>query len=337
MECLRTPDERFENLPGYAYEPQYTDVPDGEGGKLRIHHVDEGPRDGTLVVCMHGQPSWSYLYRHMIAELTGRGLRVVAPDLVGYGRSDKPSRREDYSYQGQVDWLTAWLTQNDFRDVTFVGQDWGGLIGLRLVAENPERFARVVIANTGLPLPDREMSDERIAFVQEFRANAPTPTLPEMAQALAKPDPKLPERTFAYWQKFCWETADPPIGMLIAGMVDGRSLSPQEIAAYDAPFPDPSYKMGCRAMPSQVPTLGNDPSIDANAAAWKALEAFDKPFLCSFADNDPVTGGADLPFIARVPGAKGREHPRIEGGSHFLQEGRGAELARRVAELIAAP
>ena len=336
MKCLRTPDDRFANLPGYPYEPHYTDVPDGEGGTLRVHHVDEGPREGALVLCMHGQPSWSYLYRHMIAELTGRGLRVVAPDLVGYGRSDKPSRREDYSYQRQVDWLTAWLTRNDFREINFVGQDWGGLIGLRLVAENPDRFARVVIANTGLPLPSRDMSDERIAFVQDFRSKAPTPTLPEMAQALASPNLEFPERSFAYWQKFCWETEDPPIGLLIAGMVDGRTLSPDEIAAYDAPFPDPSYKMGCRAMPSQVPTLGNDPSNAANAAAWKSLDAFDKPFLCSFADNDPVTSGGEAAFITRVPGARGREHPPIAGGSHFLQEGRGVELARRVADFIAA-
>jgi haloalkane dehalogenase len=283
---------------------------------------------------MHGQPSWSYLYRHMIAELTGRGLRVIAPDLVGYGRSDKPSRREDYSYQRQVDWMTAWLTQNDLRDVTFMGQDWGGLIGLRMVAENPERFVRVVIANTGLPLPNQPISDERMAWVRDFRDNQPTPTMAEMGQALANPDPKMPERAFAYWQKWCWETEDIPVGGSIAGFVDGRTLTPEEVAAYDAPFPDPSFKMGCRAMPSQVPTLPTDPSLAANEAAWRVLEAWDKPFLCAFSDNDPVTGGGERNFIDRVPGAKGRSHPKIKGGGHFLQEGRGVELARIVAEFM---
>jgi haloalkane dehalogenase len=160
VKVLRTPDTRFQNLPGYPFAPHYTDVPDGDGGELRIHHVEEGPADGPTVLCMHGQPSWSYLYRHMIPILVGAGLRVIAPDLVGFGRSDKPSRREDYSFQRQVDWLTAWLVRNDLRDVTLVGQDWGGLIGLRMVAENPERFARVVIANSGLPAP-ADVSEER--------------------------------------------------------------------------------------------------------------------------------------------------------------------------------
>ena len=169
METLRTPDARFENLPGWPFAPHYTDVPDGEGGSLRIHHVDEGPREGEVVLCMHGQPTWSYLYRHMIPVLTGRGLRVLAPDLVGYGRSDKPTAREDYSYQRQVAWLSAWLVANDVRAATLVGQDWGGLIGLRVVAENPERFARVVAGNTALPLP-QGVTDERAARVRSRSA-----------------------------------------------------------------------------------------------------------------------------------------------------------------------
>ncbi len=182
MKTLRTPDERFETLPGYPFAPNYTEVPDGEGGSLRIHHVDEGPPGGDIVLCMHGQPSWSYLYRHMIPILTGAGLRVIAPDLVGYGRSDKPGALEDYSYARQVEWMTAWLVANDIRNATFFGQDWGGLIGLRMVAENPDRFSRVVIANTGLPLPEN-VSAERNEAVREFRRTAPTPTLPEMATA----------------------------------------------------------------------------------------------------------------------------------------------------------
>jgi haloalkane dehalogenase len=336
MKTLRTPDERFADLPGYPFAPHYTDVPDGEGGTLRIHHVDEGPAGAPIVLCMHGQPTWSYLYRHMIPLLTGAGLRVLAPDLVGFGRSDKPAAREDYSFQRQVDWLTAWLVQNDVRGATFLGQDWGGLIGLRMVAENPERFERVVAANTGLPTP-AEIPQERIDAVKAFRRDDPTPTMPEVAQALGNPDPERPERAFATWQKFTWETEDPPIGMMIAGSVDGRVLTPGEIAAYDAPFPDPSYKMGPRAMPSQVPTLPDDPSVPANQRAWEVFSKWEKPFLCAFSDNDPVTRGGDAVMRARIPGAKGQPHVTIRGGGHFLQEGRGEELAQVVADFVKRP
>jgi len=333
MKVLRTPDERFTDLPGFPFSPRYTDVPDGEGGTLRVHHVDEGPAGAPVVLCMHGQPTWSYLYRHMIPVLVGAGLRVLAPDLVGFGRSDKPAAREDYSFQRQVDWLTAWLVQNDVRAATCVGQDWGGLIGLRMVAENPERFDRVVAANTGLPMP-MGISQERIDAVKAFRRDAQTPTMPEMAQALGSPDRERPERTFAYWQKWTWETEDPPIGMLIAGSADGRELTPGEIAAYDAPFPDASYKMGPRAMPSQVPTLPDDPSVPANRRAWDVFMKWDKPFLCAFSDNDPVTGGGDAVLRSLIPGAKGQPHVTIKGGGHFLQEGRGEELARVVADFV---
>ena len=333
MKTLRTPDERFADLPGYPFAPHYTDVPDGDGGTLRVHHVDEGPAGAPIVLCIHGQPTWSYLYRHMIPVLTRAGLRVIAPDLVGFGRSDKPAAREDYSYQRQVDWLTAWMVQNDLRGLTFVGQDWGGLIGLRMVAENPERFDRVVAANTGLPMP-MDISQERIDAVRAFRRDDPTPTMPEVMQALGNRDPERPERTFAFWQKFTWETQDLPIGLMIAGSVDGRQLTPAEIAAYDAPFPDASYKMGPRAMPSQVPTLPDDPSVAANRAAWEVFSKWEKPFLCAFSDNDPVTGGADAVMRERIPGAKGQPHTTIKGGGHFLQEGRGEELARVVADFV---
>ena len=328
MKVLRTPDERFENLPDYDFVPHYTEIPDSEGGTLRIHHVDEGPRDGQIVLCMHGQPTWSYLYRFMIPVFVQAGLRVIAPDLVGFGRSDKPTRREDFSYQRQVDWMGAWLNQNDFTKVTLVGQDWGGLIGLRMVAANGDRFARVVVANTGLPLPG-EMSQERLDWVADFRANKPTPSFEEMGAALAKPNPETPERSFAYWQKLTWETEDFPVGMMVAGMT-----SPNVIPAYDAPFPDPSYKMGPRAMPSQVPTLPTDPSLPAQAEAWKFFENFNKPLLCAFSSDDPVTGGGDKPFRERVPGAKGQPHTTVDGGGHFLQEGRGKELAKVVADWI---
>jgi haloalkane dehalogenase len=269
----------------------------------------------------------------MIPILTGAGLRVIAPDLVGYGRSDKPSALEDYSYNRQVEWMTAWLIANDIRNATFFGQDWGGLIGLRMVAENPDRFARVVISNTGLPFPE-SVSAERNEAIREFRRTAPTPTLPEMAQQLGNPDPERPERTFAYWQKYTWDTEDAPVGMLIAGSVDGRTLSPDEIAAYDAPFPDASYKMAVRAMPSQVPTLSDDPSLPAQARAWEVFSKWEKPFLCAFADNDPVTRGGDSLFRERVPGAQGQPHTTIEGGGHFLQEGRGEVLANLIVDFI---
>jgi len=331
MQILRTPDARFDDLPGYPFSPHYTNVPDGEGGELRIHHVEEGPADAKPVLCMHGQPTWSYLYRHMIPIIAGAGLRVVAPDLVGFGRSDKPSRREDFSYQRQVDWLSAWLVENDIRDATLVGQDWGGLIGLRMVADDPERFAGVVIANSGLPAPVG-VSEERARAVREWRANTPPVTIADVANALSNPDRERPEVPFAYWQKWTWETEDLPVALTIAGMVDGRTLSPAEVAAYDAPFPDPSFKMGPRAMPSHVPTLSDDPSLPANLKAWEVLSKWEKPFLCAFSDNDPVTAGAEKELLRRIPGTKDQPHQTIRGGGHFLQEGRGEELARIVVD-----
>jgi len=333
MKTLRTPDERFRDLPGFSFAPRYTEVPDGDGGALRIHHLDQGPRDGEIVLCMHGQPTWSYLYRHMIPLLTRAGLRVLAPDLVGFGRSDKPAAREDYTFERQVGWLNAWLRENDVRGATLVGQDWGGLIGLRMVAGNPDRFARVVVANTGLPAP-REMAPEQAEALRELRRTLPTPTMQELAQALANPDPDAPGRSFVYWQKWTWETEDIPVGLLIAGTMDGRTLSPGEIAAYDAPFPDPSYKMGPRAMPSQVPTLPDDPSLPANLRAWEVLSKWEKPFLCAFTDNDPVTRGLERSFHERIPGTQGQPHTTIRGGGHFLQEGRAEQFAQIVAGFV---
>lgn len=333
MKILRTPDERFQNLPGYPFEPHYTEVGDGEGGSLRIHHIDEGPSDGPVILCMHGQPVWSYLYRHMIPVLNDAGLRVVAPDLVGYGRSDKPSTREDYTYERQVSWFNSWLQSNDFREATFFGQDWGGLVGLRMVAENPERFRRVIIANTGLPLP-ANVSEERIAAYHETRRRIGTPALEEMITQVSQQGPEAPEQAFVYWQSYCWGTEDIPVGMLVAGMLDGRTLSPDEVAAYDAPFPDPSYKMGIRAMPSQVPTLPDDPALPGNERAWGVFGAWEKPFECAFTDNDPVTRGADIGMSKLIPGAKGRDHSRIHGGGHFVQEGRTDEICKRIVDFV---
>jgi haloalkane dehalogenase len=335
MDALRTPDARFENLPGYPFAPVYTEIDDGEGGKLRVHHVDEGNPDGPVVLCMHGQPSWSYLYRHMIPLLGAAGLRVLAPDLVGYGRSDKPSRLEDYSYQRQVDWMTAWLVANNVRGATFFGQDWGGLIGLRMVAENPDRFDRAVISNTGLPVP-QPLPDGVVEEIQRFRREDPTPSLPEVMRALGNPDGLPFPQVFAYWQKWCWESEDLPVGVAVTGTLDGRTASPEETAAYDAPFPGPSYKMGPRAMPSQVPTLPGDPSEAANLRAWEVFQKWEKPFLTAFSNNDAVSGGGEKVFQDRVPGAAGQPHVSIDGGGHFLQEGRAEALSNVIIDFVKA-
>lgn len=300
MRCLRTPDERFARLPEFPFAPHYAELADSEGGQLRVHYLDEGPSDGPVVVLMHGEPSWCYLYRHMIPVLAEAGLRCIAPDLVGFGRSDKPASREDYTYARHVEWMRALLLDHvGIADATLVGQDWGGLIGLRVVAENPDRFARVVVANTGLPTGDDRVTD-----------------------------------AFLAWQRFSQETDDFPVGGLINGgtLTD---LSPAVIAAYDAPFPDDSYKAGARVFPVLVPTSADDPASEANRAAWRVFEAWEKPFLTAFSDGDPITAGGHGVFQRRVPGAKNRDHVTIQGASHFLQEDRGPELAHVVASFVA--
>jgi haloalkane dehalogenase len=300
MEALRTPDERFENLPGYTFEPHYIDVPDGDGGPLRVHYIDEGPRDAAPVLLMHGEPSWCYLYRKMIPIVTAAGHRAIAPDLPGFGRSDKPSKRTDYTYERHVAWMTAFIKAIDLQDSTMVGQDWGGLIGLRLVAENPDQFARVVAANTFLPTGDMPAGE-----------------------------------AFLRWQKYSQETPIFHVGGIIRGGCK-TELSPEVIEAYNAPFPDDSYKEGARQFPLLVPTSPDDPSSAPNRAAWKVLGAWEKPFLCAFSDEDPVTRGAEKVFQAMVPGAKGQPHTTIEGGGHFLQEDRGDELAKVIVDWLKA-
>ena len=352
MKILRTPDARFENLADYPFAPHYTEIKTQDGSELRIHHLDEGPADGPIVLCMHGQPVWSYLYRKVIPYLTSAGMRVIAPDLVGYGKSDKPAAREDYSYERQVEWMGAWLEANDFSDITFFGQDWGGLIGLRLVVNHDQRFSRVVISNTGLPHnPDVDASV--VQQVEDFRANAPTPSILEMQKALSgMGDGDHPATKFAYWQKFCWEQENLPIGFLMSMMMENQPRIVQAIKfllhsagmqlpfptalakAYEAPFPDASYKMGPRAMPSEVPTLPTSPSLEQQAQAWKFFESFDKPFLCAFADNDPVTAGGQKEFVARVPGTKGLPHTTIKGGGHFVQENAPDQVAQVIIDLI---
>ena len=298
MKFVRTPDEAFSNLVGYPFEPHYVEVPDGDGGSLRVHYVDEGPRDAPPVLMLHGEPSWSYLYRKMIPVITGAGLRAVAPDLVGFGRSDKPVARDDYTYQRHVDWMSAVLDALGLRDATHVGQDWGGLIGLRLVAEQPDRFSRVVAANTFLPTGDRD-----------------------------------PGPAFAAWQKYSQETPNFHVGGIVKGGCR-TELGPEVIAAYDAPFPDDSYKAGARQFPMLVPTRPDDPASEPNRRAWDVLQKWEKPFLCAFSDNDPITAGGDRLFQSLVPGCAGQPHTTIEGGVHFLQEDRGDELARVIVGFV---
>lgn len=301
MDVLRTPDERFTDLPDFDFEPHYVDVPDGEGGTLRIHHLDEGPADARPVLLVHGEPTWSFLYRHVVPPLVAAGHRVIVPDLVGFGRSDKPTRTTDHTYARHVEWMRLALFEGlGLRDITFFGQDWGGLIGLRLVAAEPDRYARVVIGNTGLPTGLGPASE-----------------------------------AFLAWQKFSQETEDFPVGRIIAGGCT-TPLAPEIVAAYDAPFPDDRYKAAARIFPSLVPTSADDPASADNQAAWKVLEQFDRPFLLAFSDSDPITAGGDAPFRAKVPGAQGRAHVTIEGGGHFLQEDRGPELARVIADFIEA-
>ncbi len=300
MDALRTPDDRFTDLPGFGFEPHYVDIPDGDGGTLRVHHLDEGDPAAPVVLLLHGEPSWSYLYRHMIPVLVGAGLRAVAPDLVGFGRSDKPAVRTDYTYARHVEWLSAHVLDTlDLQDITLVCQDWGGLLGLRLVAAQPERFAAVVAANTFLPTGDGTPSD-----------------------------------AFLAWQKFSQEVPEMPIGGILNGGCT-TSLSPEVIAAYDAPFPDESFKEGARQFPLLVPTSREDPEAPANRAAWEVLAAFPRPFLCAFSDQDPVTAGNERHLIQRIVGAKDQPHTTIEGGGHFLQEDRGPQLAQVVIDLIA--
>jgi haloalkane dehalogenase len=285
-------------LADFDFEPHFVEVRDGDTA-LRVHYLDEGPRTGEVVLLLHGEPSWSFLYRKVVPVLVAAGLRAVAPDLVGFGRSDKPAERSDYSYARHVGWMRAALLEGlGLTGITLVGQDWGGLIGLRLVAEHPERFARVVVANSGLPTGDQGLSD-----------------------------------AFMAWQRYSQETPEMPIGAIVAGGCR-TPLSPEVVAAYDAPFPDESYKEGARMFPVLVPTRPDDPAAEANRRAWEVLGRWDKPFLTAFSDGDPITGGGDAVFRRMVPGASGQPHTTIAGGGHFLQEDRGEELGRVVADFV---
>jgi len=294
VKYLRTPDQRFAALPDYPFKPHYLMVDDTEGGELRMHYVDEGARSAAAVLMLHGEPSWSYLYRKMIPPIAAAGLRVIAPDLIGFGRSDKPTRRGDYTYQRHVDWVRSLIAQLALTDITLVCQDWGGLIGLRLVGENPELFARVVAANTMLPTGDHP-----------------------------------PGEAFLKWRAYSQSTPALNVGKIIQNSTT-RHLTPEVVAAYDAPFPDDSYKEGARQFPLLVPIWPDDPAAAANRKAWETLREWRKPFLTAFSDKDPITVDGGPLLRKLIPGAQGQPHTTIENGGHFLQEDQGEELARVV-------
>lgn len=282
MKVLRTPEAAFEGVTDYPFAPHYLDVTDAlSGANLRVHYIDEGPRDAPVVLMMHGEPSWSYLYRKMVAPVVAAGFRVVAPDLIGFGKSDKPAAQSDYSYARHVAWMRSWVEQLDLQNVTLACQDWGSLVGLRLVAEMPDRFAGVALSNGGLP----EGGD------------AP--------------------RAFAIWRAFSKWSPVFPIGKIVSAGTK-RGLSPEEIAAYDAPFPNSSFKAGARIFPSFVP-FENNVAVPDQKRAWQVFDTWEKPFLCCFSDQDRITRGGESRFIGRVPGTSGQNHRSLHGG-HFIQE-----------------
>ncbi|WP_394824760.1 haloalkane dehalogenase [Pendulispora albinea] len=299
MTIIRTPEHRFESVTDYPFEPHYVDIRDLDGTPLRMHYVDEGPRDAPIVLMLHGEPTWSFLYRKIIPVLTAAGQRAIAPDLVGFGRSDKFAERSAYTYARHVAWAYAFIAALDLRELTLICQDWGGLIGLRLVAEHPERFARVIAANTSLPTGDRPMPPE-----------------------------------FAEWQRASQE--DP---VFSAGEIVQRYSSlPLSIAArsgYDAPFPDESYKAAAREFPMLVPTTPNDPASEPNRRAWDLLAQFRRPFLTVFGDQDPFSSGGERVLQKRIPGAAGQPHRVLSGVGHFIQEDAGEELGRIAASFVA--
>jgi len=294
MKVLRTPEDRFAGLPDFDYEPRYADV-----GGLRLAYVEAGPPDGPPVLLLHGEPSWSFLYRKVIPVLAGAGLRAIAPDLIGFGRSDKPAEVAEHSYARHVEWIRAFAFDAlGLSGVTLVGQDWGGLIGLRLVAEHPGRFARVVAANTGLPTGDQPMPDVWLRFREVVRT-APALNVSRLVQSGCQTPPP-----------------------------------PEVLAAYDAPFPDASYAAAVRAMPELVPATPDNPASAANRAAWRQLSTWDKPFLVAFSDRDPITGPMAPVLKRAMPGAAGRAHPVLEGAGHFLQEDAGEKLGAIIAAFV---
>ncbi|AQT82090.1 haloalkane dehalogenase [Mycolicibacterium litorale] len=299
MQTLRTPDERFAEIPDFPYQPHYCELDDAEGGRLRVAWVEDGPAHADPVLMLHGEPTWSFLYRRMMPIVAAAGYRVICPDLVGFGRSDKPTRIEDHSYARHVEWMRALAFDVlDLHRVTLVGQDWGGLIGLRLAAEHPERFARIVVANTGLPTGDFDMPEIWWRF-REAIQTAPSVDVGRFVESGCQ-----------------------------------RPMRDDVREAYDAPFPDDSFTAAARAMPGLVPTAPDDPATEANRRAWAVLSASQTPMLVAFSDGDPITGAMGPIFRQQMPGAQGIEHPTVHGAGHFLQEDAGEELAGHIVNFL---
>ncbi len=292
MDFMRTPDSRFVDLPDYPFEPRYTSIDAGDGSELRVHHVEQG--DGAPVLLLHGEPSWSFLYRKMIPPVAEAGYRAIAPDLLGFGRSDKPVAMEDYSYSAHVAWMSEWLLASDLDDITLFCQDWGGLIGLRLVAAHPDRFRAVVVGNTGLPTGEHPMPE-----------------------------------AFLTWREFSRTSPLFEAGWIVQGGTVSE-LPPEVVAAYDAPFPDDGHKAGARIFPSLVPATPDDPARADQEGAWGVLRQFTKPFVTAFSDSDPITAGGERVFHKLVPGTAGMPHATIADAGHFLQE----DQPQRLVEVI---
>jgi len=293
MKLLNTPEERFDNLPDFPFESHFIEA-DG----IRIHYLDEGPEQVEVILLMHGEPSWSFLYRHMIPILVKAGFRIIVPDLVGFGRSDKPTEQNDHTYLKHVEWMTKWLQLLDLRNITLFCQDWGSLIGLRLAIENQERFNRIVLSNGGLPTGEQRMSD-----------------------------------AFTNWREFSRNSPSFDVKFILQGATTTK-LSKDVLNGYDAPFPDDSFKAGARILPSLVPINTDDPEHEANKKAIELFKQWKKPFLTAFSDKDPITRGGDRFWQALVPGAAGQNHVIIKNAGHFVQEDKGPELAEVIVEFI---
>jgi haloalkane dehalogenase len=296
MQILRTPDDRFSNLPDFPYAPLYAMIKDDDGTELRVHYVDEGPRDAAPILLMHGNPTWAYLYRKMIPGLLAAGHRVIAVDLVGCGRSDKPAAKADYTLERHYDWMSKWLVGLDLKNITLFCQDWGGTIGLYLVSVLPERFDRVIASNTGLPIGEGE---------SEF---------------------------FKMWVGMMRDAMAFPWHVLTAGMT--TRLSEGELAAYHAPFPTPAYEAGIIQFPLLIAVQPDNPGVSLNLAAWERLQTFQKPFLTLFGELDPVARGWEKRAQAAIPGALGQAHRIVAGAHHFIQEDAPQELVENIIRFL---